>query len=380
MTIKAKIKEQFSVSAANFTSAIINGFFWLYLASTLEKTEYGEISFYISIAEIGFSLANFGLAGAITVLGAKGEKIFFPAYEFGLISSTVLASIIFLLTNNLPVSLLVIGSMIWTLLQAEFNSKKQYSKWSLFHLVRRIITVIASLVLIQFLGIEGIIWGFIIGITPSLIGIKKFLESSRTNFDILKSKISFLAGIYFSGLSTNLFWWGDKTIIGSVYGLTILADYQLASQFFGLLYTIPLSLSIFLIPQESQGIKNKKIKIISLIIIFGITIVSIIILPTVVENYFKEYVETILVAQIMLLGIIPAAISNIVESSFLGKEKSNMVLVTNSIQIGVYLILIILLGGIFGIIGFAMGFLIAIISRTVANVIIWKKLILTHVE
>ena len=369
-----KAKDQISISVANLTGALVNGLFWLYLASTLDKSQYGEVGYLISIAELGFSFANFGIVALITVYGAKGEKIFFPAYEFGLISSVVLSVTIYLITQNIAISLLVIGTMMWSLLQAEFNSKKKYSKWSIFHILRKILTVVLSLIFLEIFGLNGIVLGLFIATLPSIIGIKNFLKSERKSLATLRPKLLFMGSFYLSSLTTNLFWWGDKVIIGTLFNFSVLGNYQLAGQFFGILYTIPVSLMIYLIPQEAQGIKNNKFKKIAFFVIVGATLISILILPFFINIFFPKYIEIIFVAQVMLLGIIPAAISNIIESKFLGNEKSKLILYSNASQTGVYFVLLALLGTSFGLIGFSISFVIALTVRMILNIIFSKRM------
>ena len=126
-------------------------------------------------------------------------------------------------------------------------------------------------------------------------------------------------------LSNMLFWWGDKLIIGTVFGFSTLGSYQLAVQYLLLLDTIPRALTIYLIPQESQGKQNKKIKIFAIGISVIVVIVSIVILPFAIDTFFSEYQESILPAQIMSIATIPIMFYNIFEAQFFGKEQPRVV-------------------------------------------------------
>lgn len=67
--------------------------------------------------------------------------------------------------------------------------------------------------------------------------------------------------------------------------------------------------------------------------------------------------------QIMIWSIIPWIISVIIESSFLGHGRSNIVLISTAAQAGTSFILLIVLGTQFGLIGLAIAFLGSFIVR-----------------
>jgi len=174
---------------------------------------------------------------------------------------------------------------------------------------------------------------------------------------------------WFSRLSQILFWWGDKLLIGSLFGFSLLASYQFATQYLLLLETFPRSLSQYLLPQESEGKKNKKLKILSPIAASLIALGSIITIPYGINTFLPEYHDSILSSQIMSIAIIPLSISMIQQSEFMGKEKSSVVLIGSILQTGVYFSLITWLGQAFGLMGIAIGFLAAATLRVVYNLI-----------
>jgi len=201
---------------------------------------------------------------------------------------------------------------------------------------------------------------------PSLIKNKKI------EFSLLKSKIRFTLFANANRLSLAFFQWGDKLIIGAIFGFTFLASYYLAAQYLLLLQNIPRSVQQYLLPQEAVGQKNKKLKIFSVIIACFITIISIIIIPIGVENFLPQYTDAILPIQIMSVGLIPLTISSIQQTKFLGHENSQLVLFGSILESSLYLTLIIVLGQIYGLVGIAYSFLAAVIIRTVFNQFVEK--------
>lgn len=370
----SKVKDQLSLVTANVTASIINGIFWLYLASLLEKGEYGEVVYWISMAEVGWALSNLGLGGLVTVYGAKGEKVLGPAYEVGLISSFILAGAMYFLVANIAVSFLIVGTMIWVLFQAELNSKKRYTVWSKYHVLRKVIMVIAALLLYQVFGINGLVWGFFVSLLPAFIGVYKFIKSEKISVSVLRSKFQFMLNYHFSVLTTHLFWWGDKVIVGSLFSLPTLGSYQVAAQFVGLLYTIPVAIGTYLLPQESQRIKNKKMKILSVGLVSILVLVVIVSAPYIVDVFFKSYSDSILAIQIMIIGIIPITISTIFESTFLGQEKSRYVLYGGALHTASFFVLLVYLGNDVGLTGIALSFLLSSLIKSVYDSLIMTRL------
>ena len=84
-----KFKDLGIVGIGNITASLISGIFWFYFASLLGAEQYGEVSYYISIAVIASTLSFLGLGNAVIVYTAKGEKIQPPIFVVGMISSMI---------------------------------------------------------------------------------------------------------------------------------------------------------------------------------------------------------------------------------------------------------------------------------------------------
>jgi len=164
---------------------------------------------------------------------------------------------------------------------------------------------------------------------------------------------------YSSRLSHVFFFWGDKLVIGTMFGLTMLANYHFAAQYLLLLETIPRSMGEYLLPQEAGGQLNIKTKQFFIGLSCLIAVISIIVIPYGVTTFLPKYEESILPMQIMSVAIIPLSIVAIQRAQFMGKENSRIVLIGSVIQTGFYLILVIILGQVFGLVGLAYGFLSA---------------------
>jgi len=91
--------------------------------------------------------------------------------------------------------------------------------------------------------------------------------SDENNFSIVTG----VAGFIGSHLAERLLAEGHKVI-----GIDCFRDYYFAFQAFMLLDTIPRSILQYLVPQEVEGKKNKKLKIISIIAASIISVIAII--------------------------------------------------------------------------------------------------------
>jgi len=374
MSSNKGIKDLLGVGTSLFISQIILGLFWFYLASILSKSEYGELSFLMSIVNVAAVVSVLGLSSTIVVYGAKKENIFPASFIIVLITGSITAVVTFFLYQNYAVSILTIGQAVFAFMISGINSQKRYGNLSWHRILRTVFAVIFAIILYEYFGITGIIFGYFIASLFIIKEIITFLDGRKIDFSALRTKISFTAYAFMARLSTVFFYWGDKAIIGMTFGFTMLASYQLAGQYLLLLEGIPRSIMVYLVPQESEGHKNKKIKIFSIVISILIAIVSILAVPIIVNEILPEYEDAIRPIQILSISVIPLTISAIQLSEFLGKENSKVVLIGGILQSGLYIIFIPILGTPFGLEGIAIGLLVATIVRVLYNLSIKKTL------
>jgi len=302
----------------------------------------------------------------------KKENVFPPSLIIVLIVTSFTAVGTFFLFQNFAVSILAMGQAFFALMLAGINSQKRYGKLSGYRILRSIATIIFALILYQYLGINGILLGYFVATLFIVKEIFILLNGRKIDFSVLRSKIYFTTYSFINRLSNVFFYWGDKAIIGVIFGFSMLASYQLAGQYLLLLEGIPRSIMVYLVPQESEGRKNKNIKIFAIVVSVLITTVSILAIPIAVVEVLPDYEDAIIPIQILSLSVIPLTISAIQQSEFLGKENSKVVLIGGVLQSGLYLLFIPLLGNPFGLEGISIGLLVAAIIRTTYNFIIKK--------
>ena len=350
----------------------LSGLFWLIFAALIGISEYGELGYLISISQVGYAIASLGLSHLIVVYGAKKEDVYSSAFLLGIISTTIVSVIIYYIIQNISVIVLMWGLLIFMLFQSEQNSKKKYISYAKYGITQRALIIIFALGLYFILEIDGIILGSALACFVGSKAIYNFFKNRELSLSKLKPKLGFIRNVYFTNLITTFFWWGDKLLIGQMFGFVILGNYQLAVQYILLLHAIPVALMVYLLPQEAQGLENKRLKITALFISIILSIVSFLAIPYAVNNLLPDYHNSIEAMQLMSFAIIPIVISTIIESVFLGREKSNFVLAAICIQVGFYFSLILVLGNQFGLMGIALSFLISTIARSIFYLISYQ--------
>ncbi len=151
----------------------------------------------------------------------------------------------------------------------------------------------------------------------------------------------------------------DKLIILPLFGYVLLGNYQLAQQFFLVLIIIPSMIFQYILPHDSSGNANQKLK--KAIIVFSVISagLGIVLAPIVITIFFEEFNESINLIQIISVAIIPSTIIMTHTSKFLGMAKSKIVLSGSVIFLSVQIPLIFILGDILGINGAAFSLIIA---------------------
>jgi len=151
MVFTKKIKDVLFLGTSNFISSIALGVFLLFLASLLEKTQYGELAYLMAIANVAATISLFGLRTTITVYEPKNENVFPASLVLVLISSGISALIVYIIFQNATVSLLILGMSLFMLTISGINSKKRYSDFAKHRLLRTAITIVFPLFCMTFL-------------------------------------------------------------------------------------------------------------------------------------------------------------------------------------------------------------------------------------
>ena len=351
-------KDLASIGFANIVGSGISAIFWLYLASVIEPTEYGEIHYFIAIAAFAQIISLVGSSNVLTVYTAKKIKIqatlFFISLLIGVVSTIVIIVIFF----RFDAGLLVLGYVIFEMVNAVLLGRKAYTEYSKYFLTQKILMLVFGIGFYYLIGFDGILYGLVLSFVPYTVLIFREFKESRIDFNLLKSRKMFIINNYAMGISGRMGSSIDKLVVAPLLGFALLGNYSLALQFFIILYVIPTIIYKYLLPQDASGNPNNKLKQAAVLLSVAIAGFGIILFPHIIPNFFPKFIEAIEAIQIMSIAIIPAMFSLLYTSKLLGLEKSKFVLISKIIATSSLIIGFIILGPIFGIVGLASVFLL----------------------
>lgn len=363
-----KIKNLAAVGTANLVANGISSLFWLYLASLLGKEGYGELGYLIAIVGIASAIASVGSKNTLIVYGSKEINIQATVFFIILITSSVTAIILFIILDDILVSVFPIGFVIFSAITYEVLGRKLYVQFAAYTIAQRIIMVVLALVFYHIIGINGIVFGYALSYLVFSFALYKIFKKGKIDFALLKPRLNFMMNDYMDYLVRIFGFSIDKIIIFPIFGAAALGVYQLGFQIYLLTMLLPNIVYQYVLPQDSVGVDNKKLKKYAIVASGIITIAAIVISPIGIPLLFDDFQESILLVQIMSLGLVPATLSLIYNSEFFAREKSKIVFVCTSISVIVLIIGIILLGNYIGISGFAVAL---VISRFVEFILLY---------
>jgi len=371
--ISSKFRDLSFYSVGTLVTNGIGGIFWLYMASLLGTEGYGEISYLISIAIMAGTISLAGMSNLLIVYGAKNIKIQSTIFLIGLISSGIVASIVFFVINNdITISLYIIGYVIFTLVTAELIGQKLFSKYSKIIIIQKIMLVIFSIALYHIIGLQGIMLGIAISFLFFIIMMFQTFRKIKIDFPILKNRYKFSINSFLLDISNAFNGSLDKIIIAPILGFSLLGNYQLGLQFIGLLYLIPGMLFSYALSHDASGNSTKVVKKIIVGISILFSVLSIILSPILLPILFPQFIEAIVVIQIMSISIVPSAVVSTYISKYLGSENSKIVIIGSGLYLSAQIISIIILGNLYGLNGVALSVVISSIVHLVYFIIIDK--------
>lgn len=361
----SKFKDLGTVGIGNITASLISGIFWFYFASLLGTEQYGEVSYFIAIAGIASTISFFGLGNVIIVYTAKGEKIQPPIFIIGIISSIISLIAVFLIFSQIGISLYVLGYVIFSLSTAEILGRKQYRNYSVYFITQKILMVGFALFFYYLIGLEGVILGIGLSFFPYITRIYKSLKNNKIDFSLVRPRLGFIMNSYALDLSRTFSGYTDKLIVAPLLGFAILGNYQLGIQVLSILGILPGIVYQYILPRDSSGESNKKLKKLTIIVATILASLGFILAPIILPVLFPKFTEAVEVVQIVSMSVIPSTINLIYISKFLGNELSKIVLIGSGIFLGVQMISIFVLGGFLGVNGIALALVLGSTSEAV---------------
>ena len=369
------IRDISAIGGADIFGTAMSAVFWFYLASQIEPSFYGEIHWFLGIAGIFSGIALFGTANTLTVYTAKKTQIQSTLNFISLFASVILSFIVIVLFPSfytIDVGIILIAYVINILAIGDLLGRKQYNNYSKYTIVQKGLTLGLGFSFFYFFGYESIIFALALSYVLHIKRIFSIFKEMKINFSLIKPRTGFIINNYFASILAIASGQVDKVIVAPLLGFSILGNYNLAYQAIAVMLILPTVFYKYLLPQDSSGVSNKKPKIIVIVFSIFITILGIFVAPVLINEFFPKFSEAVDAIRIMSIVIIPTTVSLILESEFLGNEKSRIVLIGTIIVISSLIIGIIVLGSLMGIEGIAYSLVLANIGK-VSFYLIAKK-------
>ena len=345
------------IGSADIIGAAISAIFWLIIASLLLVEEYGEISYFIAIASLAIC-CMVGSPQGLTVYSAKFQKIVPTLLLLTLIFTAIASLIAFVIVQRFEIIFLIFSFIVIEASMTILLGKKLYTKYSKFLLTQKILQFAIGIGLSFSLGVNGVLIGVALA-NFSLIPIfYKELRRYKIDLSLLKPKKEFIINNNIIYLLSTVRRDIAKIIVVPILGFTVLGNFALALQFFGIMMIFSTISFKYLLPKDVSGEKNAKLKKFLILISILVALSGFFFSPYFVENFFAKYSESIIPIQIISISVIPNTVSLILFSKILALEKSRFLLIANSVQLCVILIGTIFLGILYDVIGVTIAFVL----------------------
>jgi len=343
----------FALGRISFTSFL--GIFYLIFASLISPEEYGQLVFSIAIAGTTSIISRFGFSHSIIVYQAKGNSLMSNQINvFALITVSVAALI--LIPINPILSVLSLAMSFFLMNTHNLIGLKKYKKYFFIIVFQGSSSILLSLFLFNLYNIDGILFALTISFMISSFTYVNLFSKKINNFYELKNGFKVLLHNFGVDISLNLVKQIDKIIIVSVFGFFTAGIFSLNLQILAAIETIPLLLHSFLLSEESTGVLHKKISLGIIVISVIISALVILLGPVLILTFFPLFAEGILSLQIIALSITPLTFSAIFYAKLQAKE-STLVGYSGLVRIVSLVVLLILLGSLYDLIGLSLAIL-----------------------
>ncbi len=370
--MKENSSKNFSyIAGGRIIAAVILAIFYLIFAALLEPTDYGEMSYLIALAGTFSVVSRFGIPQTVVVYRAKENiQLTNQINLLGLLTTSA-ASIMLVFINEFS-AILCLGISLFFLYKHNLLVEKRYRDFMKNSILRSLLAFAIPFPLYFVLGVPGVILGMAIGAIISGLWLVNSISFKKVSFGLIKEKYKVLLSNFGVDASSNLVRWVDRLLVGAAFGFFSLGFYHFNMQILFALEILPRALYQFLLSEESSGKSHKKINYL-VVLAAGLIIVSVIFLaPTVIEQFFSKYTDGIFSLQIIVISLLPISISSIITAKMQAAE-SKSVGYSAIIRIGSLLILLSLLGNVYGLTGFSLAVLVSTILNTIFLYFLYRR-------
>jgi len=363
------IKNFSYVGIGRIITTAFQALFYLVIAALLDPETYGELIVILALAGTFSIVSLFGLNISMQVYRAKKNYEVTNQITTLFIISTTAAALI-LLTINQIAAFLCIALSFFAMTQSHLLGSKQYKKYMIYSTIKSGTFFVIPILLYFVFDINGIIFGM--AISNFLGSIPFFKNLSFRSFTGLKNYYKVLINNFGVHAGRALPFMLDKLLIAPFFGFFIVGIYTFNLQVFIAISVLPGILSQYLISEESSGVRHRKLSLVVVLASVVLAVIAIILAPVLVPIFYPLYTEGVESLQIMVISIVPLSIGVVFSSRLLAQESTRIGF-TSIVHIGSMLILLVVLGEIYGLAGLAAAVLISQCANTLFLYLLYRK-------
>jgi O-antigen/teichoic acid export membrane protein len=377
-TVKNNLGTVRNISAIGIADLVSNtaaALLWLYLASIMLAEDYGTVHYYIAIANIAAAISLLGSENMLRVYIPKQVKIQATVHTVTLVSGAICSLVLFFIYYKVELIFLTLGLAVNSLAISQVIGHKQFSTYSKFSIIQKLLFVIFAVSLYYVFGKDGVLYGLSISFIPFIYQIYIGFRESKVSFVLIRERLSFFLTNFayvFSGVARGQV---DKIIIAPLLGFELLGNYSFALQIVAVLMILPYVIYKYTVPIDAGGNKSTStVKKITILFSVIVSISTALVSPLVISFFFPKYTLAIQAIQILSLHPIPATIGLMISSKFLSMEKNKIMMMGTVISLSVNIAGVVILGPILGIIGTSLAFVMSSTANCVYLIIMNNKM------
>ena len=369
--MKGALKNFSYIASGKIITRALYAGFYLIIATFLEPSILGEISYLMALAGTASVISRFGFPLSVIVYRSKGKHdVANQLNLFALISSGV-ASLI-LLTIDVYAALLCFALTSFLMNTNNLIGLKNYRKFFAASFVRSVSIITIPILLYFVWDVPGVVIGLAIGNFLGSTNLFKSLTLKVQSFRDVRANRKVLTHNFGVEASSALTRWVDKLVIVPLFGFVFAGLYQFNLQILFILMILPNSLHSFLLSEKSSG--NVPSHISYLIIIASVLLMTFVIVfsPFLIEQLFPKYEEGVFSLQILVISIIPLTFSAIIFANLQSKE-STKVGYPVILKIVSLLVFLTIFGELYGLPGLSAAFVLSAILETIFLLVLYRS-------
>lgn len=348
------------ITLGRITAVGLQAAFYLLFAALLDPAVYGQLNIIIALAMAFGGLSRFGLNQTLQVYRAKNNSKISEQINTLFLITTSIAALI-LVVIDIYAALLSLAVSFFLMNQYELLGFKRYKNYLLNSLLKNGLVLILPLLLYFVFEIPGIVLGMAIGnFIPSVRYIKRLKFQSivdlKNYYKVIIHNFGVSAGNYFT---FSL----DKLLIGYLFGFFMVGVYQFNLQIFFGISVLGGVLQLYLLSEEASGESHRKLQYLVVLFSIVVAVLTVVLAPIFVNEFFPKYSEGILSLQILALATIPASLEGIFIAKLIARE-STKIGYSALVRTGSILFLIATLGQFYGLMGLSLAVLLSTIIHT----------------